>query len=142
MLPALVFMHTRSLQPAGAPSTQPSTSSREAGIIFAVVGFVILMLGAIRWNSAASQLVRTFGGSDGLGVLLFLGGVTGLALGLYLIVAGQVSPSAAPLATPVQASVAKLSVEARIRELADLRSKGLITDTEFDEKKKDIIGSL
>jgi hypothetical protein len=127
------------LEPVVAPPIQPS---RESGVVIAIVGFVLLMLGAVRWNSVASQMVRGFGGSDGLGVLLLLFGSIGLATGLCLFVAGQATPAAAPPSTPVQTPEANLSVEARIRKLADLRSKELITDTEFDEKKRDILGSL
>lgn len=141
-LPAIITMRARSSQASGAPSIQPSGNAREAGVVFSVVGFVLLILGALRWNSAASQLVRTFGGSDTLGVVLLLGGAVGLALGLYLYASGQVGPSVASVSTPVQGPVAKLSVEARIRELADLQSKGLITQTEFDEKRRDLINSI
>ena len=141
-LPALVALHTRSSQPVRASSGQPSGNSREAGIIFSVVGLVLLIVGAIRWNSAASQLVRAFGGSDGLGFVLLFGGITGLALGLYLFAASPVSTSVAPISAPIPAPAAKLSVEGRIRELTDLQSKGLITEAEFHEKKREIINSL
>jgi len=141
-LPALIRMQHRASQAVAAAANQPSGSSRETGVIITVIGFALLILGAIRWNSAASQLVRAFGGSDGLGVLLLLGGFAGLVLGLSLFANGQGSPSAAPASTAGQAPAAKMSVEARIRELTDLQSKGLITESEFDEKKRDIIRSL
>jgi hypothetical protein len=121
-----------------SPSTSNSdgsvvNSAREPGIIIGGIGLLLLIFGALRWNSAESQLARAFGQTDGLGIMLLLGGGIGLVLGLYL--------GFAIIPAPV-APVSPKSVEERIRQLNGLRSNNLITDVEYDQRKREILASL
>ena len=43
---------------------------------------------------------------------------------------------------PTQAEAPQDDVKSRIQKLKELRDEGLITDEEFEQKKKDIIDSL
>jgi len=122
-----------------APSTSAAdgrvvNSARQSGIVIGGIGFLVLVFGALRWNSVGSQLARELGQTDGLGILLLLGGGIGLLWGLYLAFATDPAPLAAP--------VVPKSAEERIRQLNELRSNNLISDVEYEQQKRDIIASL
>lgn len=52
----------------------------QGGIAAAVIGGLLFLFGLVRFNSAESQLVRAFGGSDGTAMfLLFAGGFLAVA---------------------------------------------------------------
>jgi uncharacterized membrane protein YidH (DUF202 family) len=121
-----------------APSASAGLS--QASIIAGVVGILLFVFGAIQWSSAESQLRRAFGQTDGLGLFLFLAGGASL---LYGVLSGlgilPGSPSGSTVASP---SPPVTSVEERLRLLDELRSKQLLSDSEYEQKKRDIIGSL
>lgn len=48
---------------------------KPVGVMAAVVGCLMFLFGLVRFNSAESQLIRAFGGSDGLGMTLLVGGI-------------------------------------------------------------------
>lgn len=122
-----------------SPSAQIRASSpdttRQAGGVVGVIGILLLVFGAIRWNSLASQIARGFGGSDGVGLLLLLAGAAAVAIGSWHYFDASSARGNLP-------SAVSRSAEDRIRQLDDLRSKHLITDAEFEQRKKDIIASL
>lgn len=47
---------------------------KQSAIAALVIGCLMFLFGLIRFNSAASQFVRAFGGSDGLGMFLLVAG--------------------------------------------------------------------
>lgn len=133
-LRARITIETHNLKPQ-API---QTSSVSPGLVFAIISLFLLGWGVIRWNSVDSQIVRGVGGQDGLAVSLFIGGAL---LMIGAVVSGVTSsPPATP--TPVSESPAQLSTEDRLRRLQDLHAKSLISDTEFAERKSDILGSI
>ena len=111
---------------------------RETGIAIAAVGFVLLVMGAVRWNSMQSQLSRAFGMNDTLGLLLFVAGAVALAWGLYAAFSG--APGSTSVATYPMMSAR--TIEGRLRELDDLTSKGLITAEQYEQRKAVIIADL
>ena len=117
-----------------AGSAAPLAIGREAAIVIGIVGFILLVLGALRWNSMESQFARGFGQSDGLGIMLLLGGAVGLIVGGYALLA---TPPAS-----ISLSVKAISVEERLRQLDDLRSKELITEAQYQQRKQEIVSSL
>jgi hypothetical protein len=110
---------------------------REAGAVIGIIGFVLLVLGALRWNSMESQFTRAFGETDGLGITLLFAGGAGLAFGGYVFFSPRTVSTAAP--APPDAVP---SIEARLRQLDDLRSKNLISDAQYEERKRNIIASI
>ncbi len=77
---------------AAATAGGPVDASGQSGKIVLGIGVLLLIFGAIRWNSAASQLSRAFGGSDGLGVLLFIGGGIAVWIGYKMLPSAASSP--------------------------------------------------
>jgi hypothetical protein len=126
--------------PAGRPVVTESRAETGAkkGAAIAVIGLMLLLFGALRWSSMESQLIRAFGGSGGLGAALLLAGALGIVVGASLYFSrpsGSEGPSAvSPAPAP--------SVEARLRQLDELRSKGLITDADYEQRKREILAAL
>jgi hypothetical protein len=134
-LPALVALRARAKSVselnAGPVESQPPA----IGGILGAAGAALVIWGMFRWNSAESQLIRLLGQPDSMLLTLFIVGgcavVAAIALGM--------SPKATPTSSPVAAIE---SVEDRLRRLQDLKEKQLISDSEFEERKRQIIGSL
>lgn len=120
-----------------ASNQQPrvtSSGDRDTGVGIGIAGAVLLLLGALRWNSMGSQLVRAMGESDVLGFLLLTGGMIGIGWGLYL---------ALPMNHPQQVVTDKpRSVEQRLQQLEDLRAKELISEEQYQGRKQEIVSSL
>lgn len=78
-------------------------------------------------------------------VVLFIVGIPG-AIGLivWLVVRASkrpVAPASVAAPPPLPAS-ASSSVESRLQELTDLKDKGLITDTEYEQQRALILHSI
>ena len=113
--------------------------SREMATVVSIIGILLLILGAFRWNSIESQLMRGFGRSDGLAVLLLLAGTAGLVVGSWALLSrGSMDSSAA---SGVSAGHG-ISAEERLRQLRDLRAQDLITDDEYRQRKENIVSTL
>jgi hypothetical protein len=128
-----------------SPSRQQSTS-HQFGIVFAVSGVVLLVFGALRWSSASSQIIRAFGGSDNFAVLLFILGAGALAMGVYIL---NTFPAARIVETisrirpqSEESGISESPVEQRLRQLDDLKVKGLLSESEYVERKAAIIATL
>lgn len=79
-------------------------------------------------------------------IMLIVGAII-LVIGIIILIAGIVSAMAANKATSeyssVQSSVnPKVDITDRLKQLEDLKNKGIITDAEYDEKRKKIINEL
>jgi hypothetical protein len=129
-LPKLVAIHAAASRPA-----EPSEPSTHSGTIFGVIGVLLLVFGAMRWNSAGSQLQRALGGTDGFALLIFAAGAVALAMGFSIGFSLPSSNASSP-------SSVTYTAEERLRRLDDLRSKQLISDSDYDLRKKEIIASL
>lgn len=110
-----------------APAGQPSMIAGGLGALF-------LLFAMIRWNSAESQFVRAFGGSDGLSIMLFVVGAAAIVAAFSLHTNSSQSTATG--------TGAPLSAEDRIRRLEELRAKGLISDVDCEERKKSILETL
>ena len=108
--------------------------SRQFGIILAIVGLILIIFGVIQWTSLASQGRRALGDIDVLGISLFVGGAVALLLGSSSLASSLFVSYTPPTVTK--------STEDRLRQLDDLRLKGLISDTEYEQRRKDIIASV
>lgn len=108
---------------------------RNAGVVIGIAGLLLLLFGALQWSSIGSQVARAAGQTDGLGIALLLAGAAGVIVGGYAVLSVS-QPSAAPQPTSSR------SVEERLRQLDELRSKNLITDAEHAQRKSEIIASL
>lgn len=79
--------------------------------------------------------------------IMLIVGVVILVIGIIVLIAGIVSgmttKQIAPEYRPVQTSVQpKANISDRLSQLEDLKNKGIITDAEYDEKRKEIINDL
>jgi uncharacterized membrane protein len=107
-------------------------NTRQNGIVAIVGGVLLVVIGAIRWNSLESQFSGLAGKTDGVGVLLLVSGAMALLVGLDLLVGSGAK----------RGTRAPRSIEDRIRELDHLRTKELITEGEYEERKKQILASI
>ena len=114
---------------------RPPLIDRNTGIVVGIIGVLLLLFGTLQWTSMASQISRSLGQPDHLGVGLLLGGAMGVLAGMYGVFFA--SPSQPDLSVTPNASA-----EGRLRQLDDLRSKGLITDDQYEDRKNQIISSL
>lgn len=102
---------------------------------FAIAGVLLIIFGVIQWNTGESKLRRSFGQTDVLAVLLFLGGA--IAFIKSFSHGSTTSPSSSD-----SARLADRSIENRLRELDNLHTKQLISDAEYEQRRKDIIAML
>jgi cation transport ATPase len=122
--------------------TSTASSITTTGIVLAISGVLLIVLGGIQWSSAASQIRRAFGQTDVLAILLFIAGAIALLIGLIgLLNAFSRGPGSSPAGSD-SSHPASTSVEARLRRLDDLRAKQLISDAEYEQRRNDIIASL
>ena len=116
-----------------------SAAARKFGLVVGLAGLVLLLFGALRWTSLESQLLRGFGRTDGLGLGLLLCGAVGAIYGGWEFLSrNPVPPSRGPVPSAAEAG----SVESRLRQLEDLKAKGLIDPTDYEQRKREIISSL
>ena len=76
-------------------------------------------------------------------IVLFILGIPAAIIGLivWLLVRASkrpVAPASVAAPPPLPAS-ARSSVESRLQELTDLKDKGLITDTEYEQQRASIL---
>ncbi len=118
-----------------ADRRQHSASPILTAIVLGVLGILLIVFGAMQWSSAASQIQRAFGQADLLAISLFVSGGVALLIGLAISIAssGSVANSPPPVTN---------SVEERLRQLDKLHSQHLISDPEYEQRRKDIIASL
>lgn len=109
--------------------------SRTVGIVLAFIGVLLIVFGAMRWSSAESQIRRAFGQTDVVAIFLFIGGAVALLIGFSRSLTSSPSTSDSP-------PLSNNSVEERLRRLNDLRAKQLLSDAEYEQRRKDIIASL
>ena len=130
-LPISVLPHVDTLSPGRRAGV------RAAFVVMAVFGLLLVVAGLIQWNSAESQIRRGFGREDSTAVPLFIFGIPALLIGLFgaLLLSGQSPPAPSTEANPSTA-------EERLRQLDESRSKGLLSDAEYEQHRKDIIASL
>lgn len=121
--------------PSQALAMRSLRLSRDAAIVVGIIGFVLLVVGALRWNSLESQMYRAFGESDNLGIVLLLAGTLGLLTGGWGLLSGTNAMASRDVVTAI-------SVEERLRHLKDLRSKNLIDEDEYRQRKHDIISTV
>jgi len=107
--------------------------SREFGIIAPIIGLLLIVFGIVQWTSLVSQSMRAFGAIDTLAISLFVGGILVLLLGSFSLASSQ---AVSNTTTTIQ-----ISIEDRLRQLDDLRSKNLISDIEYEERRKNIIAA-
>lgn len=132
-LPGLAWRATGRSGSSGFSTAGPLIT-REISIVIGIAGFVLLVLGALRWNSIGSQVARGMGQTDDLGIIMLLGGAAGLIFGGYSFFGSNGADiSSLPKST---------TVESRLRQLEDLRAKNLITDSQYEQRKQEIISSL
>lgn len=75
-------------------------------------------------------------------VLIVISIPVGIGLVIWLVVRAARKP-ATPSQTPVPASIPQQpSAELRLQELASLRSKGLITDSEYEQQRSEVLRSV
>jgi hypothetical protein len=129
----------RDQAPANAAISSNGGLSREGSIALTVGGLVVLLVGVLRWNSIASQWMRANGDTDGLGLSLMLLGALMLITGLIHFSNTQTSSKPEE---PVRSTGVDTSVEGRLRQLEQLRSSALITDSEYAERRRAILTSL
>lgn len=128
---------------AGQASPAQFPIGREGAIVLSIAGLICFVIGVLRWNSIGWQIARGFGQTDGVGMLLLLGGAVGLIVGGYALFASPSAPRSLVSATaPRPPATNAASVEDRIRQLDDLRSKNLITEAQHEQRKQEIISSL
>lgn len=67
-----------------------------------------------------------------------------IGLFVWLIIRATSKPSStsAPTVAPGIGAPSHLSAEARLQELSTLRSKGLITDSEYDQQRSAVLRSV
>lgn len=107
--------------------------SKTIGVVFTVIGLLLVVFGALRWDSTASQLLRAYDRTDFIGIVLFTIGGLALVAGLSPLVSSSVSKKSSHVTT---------SVEDRLRLLDELHSKQLISDSEYQQRRQDIVTSL
>jgi len=66
----------------------------------------------------------------------------GIGLVIWLIVRAVRKPAVPAGPIPASGSPTQSSAEARLRELASLRSKDLITESEYEEQRSEVLRSL
>jgi hypothetical protein len=76
--------------------------------------------------------------------LIVLGITVGTGLGIWLLVRATKNPTAASMSTvsPSISTSSNASTEDRLKELASLLSKGLITDAEYEQQRSAVIRSV
>jgi hypothetical protein len=112
--------------------------NRNAATAVALGGGLLFLLGLVRFNSFASQVVRGMGGTDGLSVLLLLAGA-GLALwgGHALYESRPDAPNGpAPLKENTTPQSDRIS---QLERLAALKERGLLSADEFDAQKRQLL---
>ena len=128
-----------------ASSASSSLAGYQGSSILGIGGILLIVFGTLRWNSAASQVRRLFGQTDGLATFLFVSGAVALIFALVYRLSMFDTTSVPGTNTPIEPSPAEpsnKSVEPRLRTLDDLRSKQLISGTEYQERKNAIVASL
>ncbi|MGY0561351.1 SHOCT domain-containing protein [Luteimonas sp. A277] len=75
-------------------------------------------------------------------VLGILAAIIGLIIWLIVRVTRRPHAATAPSTPPAIATASSLTVESRLQELANLKSKGLITDSEYEERRSAILQSV
>jgi hypothetical protein len=103
------------------------------GIAGIVLGLLLLIAGAIEWSSAGSQVRRAFGQGDPIAILLFILGSLAVVLGFFL---------GFSLLSITRTNDPSATVEDRLRRLDDLRSEGLIAESEYQQRRAEIVASL
>ena len=106
-----------------------------AGIVLAIIGILLIVFGTIQLTSVDSQRQRVAGHTDVLAALFFFAGAIVLLIGFSRGLASSPSTSDSP---PPGGN----SVEARLRQLDDLRAKELVSDAEHKQRRHEIIASL
>ena len=75
-------------------------------------------------------------------VLIVLSIPVGIGLVIWLIVRAAGKPTAPPGSMVSASAFPRASAEARLQELASLRSKDLITDSEYDQQRSAVLRSV
>jgi|SRR4051812_33444548 hypothetical protein len=109
------------------------------GVFVVVVGVVVTV-----WRvSTAQKLAKRSGMDPGLATQMTLLSDDGLdATYLAASLRGQVTPPTEPATPATRPTEASRSTAARLEELTGLLDRGLVTQEEYDERRKAIIDSL
>jgi hypothetical protein len=62
-----------------------------------------------------------------------------IGLIIWLVVRAARRPAATSTVVPPPSAIHRSSAESRLRELADLKAKGLVTDTEYEDQRATIL---
>jgi len=109
------------------------------GVLVVVVGVVVTI-----WRvSTAQKLAKRSGMDPGLATQMTLLSDDGLdATYLAASLRGQVSPPTEPNAPTTPPTQVSRTIAARLEELTGLLERGLLTQAEYDERRKAIIDSV
>jgi hypothetical protein len=105
-----------------------------------------LEVGVIITDTAANGSRISFGGGTAAnagnrsGQLVVFGGAKGPAKKVTAIIDGRIKKGAVPPHKPSNQGGAAFSVADEIKKLAELLSQGILTQAEFDAKKKQLLG--
>ena len=111
---------------------------KQAAALLIAFGVLLCIGGFISFLSIKSQFQRASGGTDITALVCFILGVPSLCTGLYVLYGAGVSASSA---APTQ-SHADSTPEERLRQLGDLKDKGVITPEEYEQRRREIVGAL
>ncbi|WP_193664937.1 SHOCT domain-containing protein [Nocardioides kribbensis] len=128
-----------------SPFTESGGASGAAGLVAALVvlGLVAGLVAALWRVSVARRMARESGMSERDASLMALGSDDGLEA-TYLAASLRGSAPAGPAgpAAAVPPASDPPSVAARLRTLLDLREQGLITDEEYDARRRVVLDDL
>jgi hypothetical protein len=122
----------------------PSGSGIPSGFVVLFVLFAIGGIGVTIWRiSSARSMARNAGMDPDTATAVTLFGSPGLdATYLAASIRAQQHTEAPPPAAPAAAAPAPRSSAERLQELTDLHTKGLLTNDEYEKRRREIVDSI